>query len=345
MTTADVATIGVDPAVVEMMNDVFADYRETHPHTTTVERDRPLWRRLDELGLVRLTGAGSGGGSGAGWSEAAELLSAAVRHGVRIPLAEHDLLACWLLEANGMTGDAAMRTVALLDDHGVSTAVPWANGADRIVVVWHTGDGYLLADAAVDAVTITPGTNLIGEPRDTVTADVDTLVGVRIADQLIDQLNRKAALVRALQVCAALDRVVALSIEHAGSRIQFGRPLSKFQTVQNLISDTAAEAALARSATEAALTAAMTGSWESPRLDFLIAVARSCSGHAASVVVRNAHQIHGAIGTTREHRLHEFTRPALAWRSEFGSVALWDAAVTDAALRAGGVGLWRLITG
>jgi len=344
MTTADVASIEVDPGVVEMMDDVFADYRETQAPATAVERDRSLWQRLDDLGLVRLTGAESNGGSGAGWFEAVELVSAAVRHGVRIPLAEHDLLACWLLEAGGMHCDAAVRTVARLDDHGVATAVPWANGADRIVVVWHTGDGYLLADAAVDAVTITPGTNLIGEPRDTVTADVTTLEGVRVADQLIDQLNRKAALVRAIQVCAALDHVVALSIEHTGSRIQFGRPLSKFQTVQNLISDTAAEAALARSATEAALTAAIAASWESPRLDFLIAVARSCTGHAASVVVRNAHQIHGAIGTTREHRLHEFTRPALAWRSEFGSVAQWDAAVAEAALHARG-GLWGLITG
>ena len=69
---------------------------------------------------------------------------------------------------------------------------------------------------------------------------------------------------------------------------------------------------------------------------FLVAAARSCAGHASSVVVRNAHQVHGAIGTTREHRLHEFTRAALAWRSEFGSVRYWDEWLTDAALSAGG---------
>ena len=186
---------------------------------------------------------------------------------------------------------------------------------------------------------------MIGEPRDTVTADLAALHGVPVPAELVDQLRRKAALVRAIQVCAALDRILALSIEHTTSRIQFGRPLSKFQTVQNLISDIAAEAALARSATEAALTAAVASDWSADSLDFLVAVARSCAGHAASVVVRNAHQVHGAIGTTREHRLHEFTRPALAWRSEFGSVQHWDDAVTDAALRAGRVGLWSLITG
>ena len=61
------------------------------------------------------------------------------------------------------------------------------------------------------------------------------------------------------------------------------------------------------------------------------------------MVVRNAHQVLGAIGTTREHRLHEYTRAALSWRAEFGSVRYWDEQVTDMAVRAGEGGLWSLI--
>jgi acyl-CoA dehydrogenase len=345
MTTVDAGPLGVDPAVADMMRAVFADYREGHPPTDRAEHDPSLWRALDDLGLVRLTGAESAGGSGAGWFEAAELLSAAVQHGVRTPLAEHDLLACWLLNASAMPCDGAVRTVALLDDQGAAVAVPWAAGAERIVVVWRSADEYRVVDAEPDDLRITSGANMIGEPRDTVIADVSTLPGTPLAAELVAELRRKSALVRAIQVCAALDRILALSIEHTTSRIQFGRPLSKFQTVQNLISDIAAEAALARAATEAALTAAVASDWSGDNLDFLVAVARSCAGHAASVVVRNAHQVHGAIGTTREHRLHEFTRPALAWRGEFGTVAQWDDAVTDAALRAGAAGLWSLVTG
>ena len=41
--------------------------------------------------------------------------------------------------------------------------------------------------------------------------------------------------------------------------------------------------------------------------------------------------------------LHEFTTPALAWRSEFGSVHYWDDTVTHAALDAGR-DLWHRIT-
>ena len=339
----------VDPALVDMMDAVFAEYRETHPPAASPEkavaRDPDLWRHLAELGLVRLTGSEQSGGSGAGWYEAAELLTAATRHGVRIPLAEHDLLACWLLDASGIPGDGAVRTVCLLDDRGVANAVPWAATADRIVVVWQAVGEHHAADVDVDKLAITPGTNMIGEPRDTVAADPATLQGVPIAAPLVAQLRLKSALARSIQVCAALDRILQLSIEHVTSRVQFGRPLSKFQAIQNLVADIAAEAALARAATEAALTAAVTSEWSASNLDFLVAVTRSCAGHAASVVVRNAHQIHGAIGTTREHRLHEFTRPALAWRSEFGSVQYWDDQVTGAALRARAVELWSLITG
>ncbi|MDF3337535.1 acyl-CoA/acyl-ACP dehydrogenase [Mycolicibacterium septicum] len=339
----------VDPDLAAMMDGVFSDYRQTAPPASPGERieyDRTLWQRLNSLGLVRLTGAEESGGSGAGWLEAAELLSAAVRHGVRIPLAEHDLLACWLLETLGRPVDDAARTVYVAPRSGESTKpVPWAADAERVVVLWPTGDEYRLTEFDTAELSVALGTNLIGEPRDTVSVDTAGVSGHPVTTGLVDQLSRKSAMIRAIQVCAALDRAVALSIEHVASRIQFGRPLAKFQAIQNLISDAAAESALARAATEAALHTAIGTDWQSAQLDFQIATARSCAGHAASVVTRNAHQVHGAIGTTHEHRLHEFTRAALAWRSEFGSVRFWDDQVAAAAVAAGGQQLWALIAG
>jgi acyl-CoA dehydrogenase len=338
------AVTGVDSDLVDMMDAVFSAYRVTHPPTANAELDVELWQHLDDLGLVRLTGSEDDGGSGADWYEAAELLTAAVRHGVRVPLAEHDVLAGWLREHLRIPADKSRRTVCLLNDHGVALSVPWAAATDRIVTVWRVDGEYRAADIATASLEINPGFNIVGEPRDTVAADIATLRGAPVDASVVARLRLKSALVRSIQVCAALDRILELSVEHTTSRIQFGRPISKFQALQNSIADIAAEAALARAATDAALNAAVASDWLAPSLDFLVAASRSCVGHAASVVVRNAHQVHGAIGTTREHRLHEFTRPAVAWRSEFGSVRYWDDEVTRSAVKAGATGLWRLIT-
>jgi acyl-CoA dehydrogenase len=335
------STPAVDPDLAEMMSAVFAAHRAQHGHDEGLDE---LWSQLGELGLVRLTGSETSGGSGAGWAEAAELLRAAAWHAVSAPLAEHDLLACWLLEAAGLEVDEKRRTAALLDESGTARGVPWAATSPRIVVIWPDGAGFRVADVDTTAVRLSAGNNGAGEPRDSVVVDTLSLTGTPVPATLVAQWQRRAALARAIQVCATLDRILALAVTHTGERIQFGRPLAKFQAVQHLVADMAAEAALARAATDGALAEALRTDWTSEHLDFLVAVARSCAGHAASVVVRNAHQVHGAIGTTREHRLHEFTARALAWRSEYGSVQYWDDTLTDYATTAGTDGLWALVT-
>jgi alkylation response protein AidB-like acyl-CoA dehydrogenase len=155
----------------------------------------------------------------------------------------------------------------------------------------------------------------------------------------------RGALMRAVQMTGAMDAAVDLTARHAVERRQFGRPLAAFQAVQQLAADAAAEAALARAATDAALMQAMATQFAGDGLLFSVAVARSVCGHAGSTVVRNAHQVHGAIGTTREHVLHRVTMPILAWTNDFGSVAEWDALLEQAARDAGGAGLWELVSG
>ena len=107
--------------------------------------------------------------------------------------------------------------------------------------------------------------------------------------------------------------------------------------------DLATEASLARAATDAAVARAAASNWQDPGMLFTVGVAKSCVGHAASVVVRNAHQVLGAIGTTVEHELHLLTRPILVRRSEYGSVHEWDETLAELAAHAGHERLWPLI--
>ncbi len=76
-----------------------------------------------------------------------------------------------------------------------------------------------------------------------------------------------------------------------------------------------------------------------------MAAAKARTGEAAGVVARIAHQVHGAIGFTREHDLRLATTRLWAWREEDGSDAEWNAEVGAAVLAAGPDALWPLITG
>ena len=57
-----------------------------------------------------------------------------------------------------------------------------------------------------------------------------------------------------------------------------------------------------------------------------------------------AHQVHGAIGFTRDYPLQQLTRRMMAWRSEGGNDAYWSARIGKQALEWGGTGLWDNLT-
>ena len=332
-----VTTPAVASEFVALLEDVLGRHRPD-PSRPGGEFDRALWELLDDLGLVRLSGSEAGGGSGAGWHDAAALHEQVAAHGIQLPLVEHDLLAGWLLEQLGTTALDGVLTLGRVDRDGTARGVPWAEVADHIVLVREDGSGNGAGTAVVVTpaeVAITSGRNLAGEPRDVI-AGTDTAVGaaLNIPADILTSLHRRAALIRAVQVCGALDAAVESTARHVSERIQFGRPLAKFQTVQHAIADAAAETALARAATQAAVDDAVASDFLDGGLTVSIAAARSCAGHASSLVVRAAHQLHGALGTTREHALHLVTVPALAWINEYGTVAEFDRVLTRAALAA-----------
>ena len=121
-----------DPDLVDVLTDLFTDYRATRATpTAVVDLDRGLWQRLEDLGMTRLTGSESAGGSGGGWVDAAALLGLAAAAAAPVPLAEHDVLGGWLLEAAGLPNDGGLRTVCRPDPSGVALNVTWARDASQ----------------------------------------------------------------------------------------------------------------------------------------------------------------------------------------------------------------------
>lgn len=291
--------------------------------------DPRLWSTLADSGLTLLTTPEGAGGGGAGLRELAVVLERSGYHAAPVPVAEHDLLASWLLRSAEMPIHQGPMTAAAtttpLDGNRLVTSlpsVPWVRDSERLVV---SGPGYV-ALLAPEQLTISDRDDVGGQPRGRVDVDVrlspESVASVE--DDLAEQFLLRGALARSLQTCGALNRALELSSAHVTQRVQFGRPLSKFQAVQTLIAGAANATCLAKSASDFAVEVAEVHGFSSQQARFAIAVAKVESCRAATVVARNAHQAHGAIGFTLDHRLRHFTMRALAWRSEFGVAREWQ---------------------
>ena len=130
---------------------------------------------------------------------------------------------------------------------------------------------------------------------------------------------------------------------HTREREQFGRPLSALQSVQHTLASMAGEIERARAAADLAVVAAADHGFDSPQADYAVTVTKVTLGQVVPIVVTAAHQLHGAIGVTIEHRLWLATQRARSWIGEFGDTA-------HHALRLGRLALaaddpWDLIIG
>jgi acyl-CoA dehydrogenase len=302
-----------------------------------------LWDAVEQAGYPDVLADGV-----AGIEDAAAILRAAGRHAVPIPLAE-TMLARFLCAAAGLAAPPGPLSVAPVepDDRillvgetlaGRAGFVPWGRAAAAIVLLTEEG----VAIAPRGWAGFDPGKNLAGEPRDHLnSAAVDT--PLRPLPEGIDRalLLRLGALYRAAQMAGAMEAALDLSTRYANDRVQFGRPIGRFQAVQQQLALLAEEAAAARVAVESAARALAEGR---PSAELSVAAAKIRAGIAAGKVAEIAHQVHGAIGFTHEHSLHRLTRRLWSWRDECGTESYWSAELGRTLLKAGAAALWPAIT-
>jgi acyl-CoA dehydrogenase len=154
----------------------------------------------------------------------------------------------------------------------------------------------------------------------------------------------EGAFIRTCQTAGALDAALAMSIEHANTRQQFGKPLAKFQAVQQSLAVFATEAAAVNVAAAAAAAALDRAKGDFDAALFEIAAAKLRANQAIGTGTALAHQVHGAIGFTAEYDLHHLTGAMLSWRSDHGHDAYWAGVLGGMAAKLGGAGLWAEIT-
>ena len=224
--------------------------------------------------------------------------------------------------------------------NGTVERVPWARSAELIVCVCQCDGQSTVVSVPASECEITPLPNMAGEPRDTVSFDGATGAAAPAPDGVdAEALAQRGALSRVALMAGAIEKMCQLTVSYTNERVQFGRPVARFQAVQQHLVWAAQDAALVRMAAEVAAREATRG--EAP---FEIAAAKLIANQAAARATKACHQAHGAMGMTQEYPLHHSSRRLWSWRKEYGSDAHWAGVLGAMATGAGADGLYPLIT-
>ncbi|HVD27637.1 MAG TPA: acyl-CoA dehydrogenase family protein [Mycobacteriales bacterium] len=344
--------------VVETVRDILSGYE---PFALTAERpwDDGLWSALAEAGLTGVGLPEEAGGSGGELGDAVAIVRTLAAGAGAVPVAEQLLVAGPAVVAADLQlppvdepltfalGPAV--TAHASDDgdgpgrftlSGTVTDVAWSGAATHLVVLAAGVAGPVLALADVSGLEATSAANLAGEPRGSIVLDDVAAAGALLTSARVEELKARFALARALQLAAALERVLAWTVQYAGERQQFGRPLGRFQAIQMELAEMAGEVTAVTALTDAAVQAVE----RDENVVLACAAAKVRAGAAVEVVARLAHQVHGAIGFTQEHKLHHLTRRLWSWRDEAGSELAWSRVLGAGVLADGPDGLWPALT-
>ena len=339
--------------LTDSVNGLFGDRvtKELLTQFDTDGSDSGLWDEVEAQGLTRPLVSEENGGVGGEWRDAHVLLYASGFHCAPVPVGE-TILATWLAEKAGLPVPDGVTTVIdgreslkLSGDKlsGTAGRVPWARKAGQAVVIAEddAGPKIGLLDLG-QAKQIKEGENVAKEPRDDVVLDG---AAVQVAplpnDVPADGILLYGAMVRAAQLAGALEKVLQQAVQYANERTQFGRPIGKFQAIQQELSKTAGEAAASGVIAEAPFAALDEGQ----PAEFLIAAAKARASEAAGLAASVGHQTHGAIGFTYEHSLHFATRRLWSWRAEFGGQRFWWRKLGERSVSRGPGQFWPDITG
>lgn len=311
-----------------------------------------LWELLQAQGFDLALVPEQAGGLGIGWDTVYPLVLACGRYTLPLPLPEV-MLGNWLLGKAGIDLPDGRVTVAQLPQDSVQASgdatvqvqgtlydVPWASGASHLVVCATLHGQEHVGLLPLEKAVLEAELNLAREPRNKVHFGSPVHVQmVPVEGLALQAVTLYGAMLRSAQMAGAAEKLLEQTIRYASERIQFGRPLAKFQVIQQHVAVIGSQAAAMAAAADYAFNSAQGTSAE-----LAIMAAKIRTGVSGGKVASLAHAVHGAIGFTYEHSLHYASRRLWAWRSEFGSHAWWSERLGRQTVAAGKSGWWPMIT-
>lgn len=320
-----------------------------------------LWNGIEETGLNVAALPEELDGAGIGLQGTLGILRAAGNFALSAPLAE-TMLSGWMLGAAGLAmpsgkiafGPSSFSDRVVRESDGTVSGhmarLPFARECAHAALLADGAEGLSVVLVALEGASIEPRTNLAYEPSDRVSLSAHRTLAVAPAPE---GFSRDATLLigaaaRAMQIAGALEKMLAITTDYVTQRRAFERTLSKFQAVQHGVAQLAGEAAVSLSAAASAAEAledllGRRRGFDDPELRLEIISAKIRAAGAARKGAAIAHQLHGAIGVTREHILHRLTLRALAWRDDYGNESEWAERLGKLVGGRGASSLWPLL--
>jgi alkylation response protein AidB-like acyl-CoA dehydrogenase len=207
----------------------------------------------------------------------------------------------------------------------VGFALPWLSPEQRARVArgeerWSVDvNGYVPWLGSVDFVVSEGGTAFPARGEEVASVDPSRPMGRLLrADGEPLAGNRNLPRARTASAAEALgvaQRALDLGVDHAKTRLQFGKPIGTYQAVSHPLAQTYTDVELARSLVYRAAWCVAQGDEGAP---VAAAAAMAFATEAAVAACERSIQVHGGIGFTWEHPLHRFYKRAL-WLEGFGS--------------------------
>lgn len=309
-----------------------------------------VWQLFKESSMTLVAVNEKNGGAGGDIEDLLNIVRLTGKYAAPIPFTE-TTFANYLLEYTGLnivedlaTYMISTNQVFSLEDgrlNGIASNIPWARHTNSLVAIATNLDKIHLVEVSLNDAKLTNGSNLAGEPRDVVSfnnAKITQISKPLTSEQLFYIKTLETAFISALMT-GAIEKVNELTVQYTKEREQFGRPIHRFQLIQQHIVQLAGETAISLAAFNN-LTAALLSNNHTNE----VAYTRLRLEEAISAVSAISHQVHAAIGTTYEHSLHQYTRRLWSWRDEGLNSIYWSNLVAMNLLENSSANLWTYLT-
>ncbi len=272
--------------------------------------DRALWRELAELGVFQLRLPEQAGGLGLGSADAVLLFEELGRALVPGPLVWSHLAAGRIEGA--ASGDCVVGGLDLLGAASAPLLIEHWSNLDALLVLRPEGV-FRLDPKALDA-------EPIAVPLDPLTP-LHAVRALPPGERLAGSDAARALWLEGAALASGLllgiaEGSLALALDYAGRREQFGRPIGSFQAIKHLLADMYVRQELARAAAWAA-----GATLDDPAVGDVVRAVASAKLVAGEAALRNARgciQIHGGMGYTWEVPAHYYLKRTWVLESVFG---------------------------